>query len=430
MKMSEGPLTGVRVLEFAQIIAGPFCCMLLADMGAEVIKFEPLEGEPWRQFNQFIPGESRTYVSLNRGKQSIAIDLMRPEAREFVHRLVKDADVVVTNYRPGVVKKMGIDYETLSAINPRLIYCENTAFGSTGPMSHLPGYDIVVQAMTGLMAGEAKVQEGGVPGYIYPAIADYATGTQMSNSICAALYFREKTGKGQKIDSTLMGTALAIQTSQFTWIDLIDNDVIPPMLAQLDADRAEKLSFEEQVAHRNAFRPTAPANIYYRVYQTADGFLAMGALSNPLRRKVLAATGLTDPRFKEDGSFELQPEGFTEQVAQAMVAEAEALFLTKTTDEWVQVMYEHGVPAGPLYFVEELYDHPQTKANNLVVEMEHPSFGRFRMVGAPFQMSESPIAPQGPSPILGANTAEAFRSVGYSDGEIAALVEQGIIGVA
>ncbi len=266
--MASGPLSGVRVLEFTQIIAGPFCGMHLADMGADVIKFEPLEGEPWRLILEMVPKESRPFASLNRGKKDIAIDMTRPEAKEAIRRLVKDADVVLINYRPGVAEQLGIDYESLRAVNPRIVYCENTAFGRKGPLAKRGGYDIVVQAMTGLMAGEAKMA-GDVPTYVYPAVADFATGIQMSNAVCAALYSREKTGKGQRIDCTLMGTAIAIQTSQFTWIDAFDNDVLPGMLAALGGAREEKKSFEEQQKIHDAFRPAAPGNIYYRVYQLA-----------------------------------------------------------------------------------------------------------------------------------------------------------------
>jgi len=423
--MDRGPLAGVRVLEFTQIIAGPFCCMLLSDMGAEGIKFEPIEGEPWRLFAELVPKESRAFVSLNRGKRDVALDMRRPEAREIIHRLVPTADVIVINYRPGVAEQLGIDYETVRAINPRIIYCENTAFGRAGPMAMRGGYDIVVQAMTGLMAGEAKMQ-GDVPTFVPPAIADFATGIQMAGSVCAALYFRERTGKGQRIDTSLLGTSLAIQTSQFTWIDAWDAEVIPRMLAELAAARAEKRSFLEQVEIRRRYRPLTTANIYYRVYQTADGFIAVGALSNPLRKKVLEATGLKDPRFRPDGSFDLHPPGWEEE-GPKLVAEAEALFRSKTTEEWSDILERHGVPNGPLYFVEELFDHPQTHANGLVCELEHPVLGRMRMVGPAFQMSESPLEPQGASPPLGGDTDAVLAEAGYSPEAIAALREAGVI---
>ncbi len=423
--MASGPLAGVKVLEFTQIIAGPFCGMHLADMGADVTKFEPLEGEPWRLSVELVPKESRTFASLNRGKKGVAMDMTRPESQEIIHRLVADADVVLINYRPGVAEQLKIDYATLSAINPRIIYCENTAFGRQGPLARRGGYDIVVQAMTGLMAGEAKLQ-GDVPAYIYPAIADYATGIQMANSVSAALYAREKNGKGQRIDCTLMGTALAMQTSQFTWIDAWDNETLPPMLEQLHSDRLAMKSFEEQVAGRSRYRPAPAGNIYYRVYQTADGFIATGALSTALRIKVLAATGLVDPRLREDGSWDMAPEGW-DVMGPKLVAEAEALYRTKTTEEWGRIFERHGVPAGPVHFVEELFGHPQTLANGLEVELEHPLLGHMRMVGPPFQMSETPLAPQGPSPMLGENTDEVLASAGCSQGEIDRLRVAGII---
>ncbi len=423
--MAEGPLAGVKVLEFSQIIAGPFCGMHLADMGAEVTKFEPIAGEPWRLIVELVPKESRTYASLNRGKRGVAMDMARPEAQAVIHSLVKDADVVLINYRPGVAEALGIDWPTLSALNPRLIYCENTAFGKQGPLAKRGGYDIVVQALTGLMAGEAKL-EGDVPAYVYPAIGDYATGIQMSNAICAALYAREKNGKGQRIDCTLMGSAIAMQTSQFTWLEMFDNDVIPPMIDELKQARSEMKTFTEQVAVQKKYRPTAPGNIYYRVYQTLDGFIAMGALSMALRIKVLAATGLKDPRFQPDGSFVVAPEGW-EVRGPELVKEAEALFRTKTTGEWGTLFEKHGVPAGPLYFIEELFDHPQTLANGLQVELEHPLLGTMKMVGPPFQMSETPLKAEVPSPMLGEHTDVVLGEAGLDEAKIAALREAGVV---
>lgn len=423
--MTTGPLSGVKVLEFTQIIAGPFCGMHLADMGAEVTKFEPIEGEPWRIFVELVPKESRTFASLNRGKRGVAMDMTRPESQAAIHRLVKDSDVVLINYRPGVAEQLRIDYDTLSAINPAIIYCENTAFGRKGPLARRGGYDLVVQAMTGLMAGESKMQ-GDVPTYVYPAIADYATGIQMANSVSAALYYRERTGKGQRIDCTLMGTAIAMQTSQFMWIDAWDQEVIPQMLDGVAQARSEQKTFLEQVAVHNQFRPTAAGNIYYRVYQTSDGFIAVGALSMSLRIKVLAATGLKDPRFQPDGSFVMVPEGWDVRGPQ-LVAESEALFMTKTTEEWGKLFEQHGVPAGPLLFIEELFGHPQTLENGLEVELEHPLLGHMRMVGPPFQMSESPLAAQGPSPMLGEHTDMTLAAAGFTEAEVAAMRESGAI---
>jgi len=423
--MASGPLSGVKVLEFSQVIAGPFCGMHLADMGAEVTKFEPIAGEPWRLMVELVPKESRVFASLNRGKRGVAMDMAQPEAQAVIHSLVKDSDVVIINYRPGVAEQLGIDYPTLSAINPNIVYCENTAFGKKGPLAKRGGYDIVVQALTGLMAGEAKL-DGDVPTYVYPAIGDYATGIQMSNAICAALYHREKTGKGQRIDCTLMGTAMAMQTSQFTWLEMFDDEVIPPMLESLKQARSEMKTFTQQVGVHKMFRPAAAGNIYYRVYQTKDGFIAVGALSMALRIKVMAATGIKDPRFQPDGTFVMAPEGW-ETRGPELVAEAEALFRTKTTDEWGQRFEQHGVPAGPVFFIEELFDHPQTIANGLQVHVEHPMLGGMKMVGPPFQMSETPLEAQSPSPMLGEHTDAVLAEAGLSSARIEQLRAAGIV---
>ena len=205
----SGPLNGVRVLEFTEIIAGPFAGMMLSDMGADVIKVEPPWGEPWRFAQEFAPTESRRFISLNRGKRSLPLDLTRPEGLEIVYKLVPSMDAVIINARPDVPAKLGIDYETLSALNPRLIYCDNTAFGRQGPHSHRPGYDLIVQAMTGLMASEEKVADGVPQPIVSSAVADFTTGVAIAWGVCAALYNRERTGKGQKIETTLLGTALA-----------------------------------------------------------------------------------------------------------------------------------------------------------------------------------------------------------------------------
>ncbi len=423
--MTEGPLSGVKVLEFTQIIAGPFCCMLLSDMGADVTKLEPIEGEPWRVFNELVPKESRTFASLNRGKKGMALDMQRPEAKEIIEQMIRETDVMVINYRPGVAEQLGIDYETARSLNPQVVYCENTAFGKKGPLAQRGGYDIVVQALTGLMAGEGKMN-GDVPMAAYPAPIDYATGIQMANSINAALFYRERTGKGQRIDSTLMGTALAMQTSQFTWIDAFDDEVIPAMLEDLDRARKEMRSFAEQDEVRAQYRPKPPGNIYYRVYQTADGFIAIGALSHSLRKRVLEVTGLNDPRYRDDGTFELAPEGW-EEFAPKLVAEAEAMFRTKATSEWGELFQLAGVPSGPLHFVEELFEHPQACDNGLVTEVEHEILGHMRMVAPPFQMSESPLAAQGASPVLGRDNDAVLAGLGYDGERIEDLRSSGVI---
>ncbi len=418
-----GPLAGIKVVEFSQIIAGPFAGMLLADMGADVIKIEPPHGEPWRLNMQFIPLESRTFISLNRGKRSLPLDLTRPEATEVVDRLVADADVVIVNYRPDVSRKLRIDYERLSKINPRLIYCDNTAFGRRGPHSQRPGYDIIAQAITGLMASEGKIVDGVLQYIVSTPIADFATGLAMAWGICAALYVRERTGKGQKIETTLLASALGVQTSRFTWIEAIDAEPYRQFMADLERMRAEGRPFEEVYARYLEFRPRPPGNIYYRTYQTKDSVIAVGCLSDPLRKRLLQLLGLHDIRF-DPGYDPQSPEAI--EFGKELTRQAEAIFRQRTTAEWLRILDEAGIPAGPVRFTEELFEDEQVIANNLVVELEHSVIGRIKMVGPIINMSETPLEARSASPALGEHTDEVLSALGYSPAQVEELRKRGV----
>jgi len=420
-----GPLAGVRVLEFTEIIAGPFAGMLLSDMGADIIKVEPPEGEPWRLFAQFVPTESRTYISLNRGKRSLTLDLSKPGARDIVHRLVPDMDVAIINYRPDVAEKLAIDYETLSAINPRLVYCDNTAFGRRGPQAHRPGYDIIVQGATGVMATEGKSLDG-VPVINAIPVADYSTGIMMAWAVCAALFVRERTGRGQKIETTLLGSALAVQNVHFQVVESVDGEWRQRFLDRLAQARAEGPDYDELRKFLIAARPVqAVGNIYYRAFRTKDSYLVVGALSTPLRRQVCAALGVEDKRLDSPDWSPADPAW--RQYATELVERVEALIVQRTTDEWLAILDEQGVPAGPFKFTQELIDDPQVVANELQVSVEHPLAGTVKMVGPPLQMSETPLAVQGPSPALGQHTDEILASLGYSGEQIASMREAGAI---
>jgi formyl-CoA transferase len=422
---SSGPLTGVRVLEFSQVIAAPFCGTILSDMGATVTKVEPINGESWRQTGQIVPNETRGFVCLNRGKQDIAIDLAHPEARSVIGRLVQETDVVTINYRPGVPERLGIDYESLRQINPRLIYCENTGYGLRGPLAREGGYDVVAQALAGLMAGEGKLVDG-VPGYLYPGIADYMSGMHMVSGICAALYSRDRTGVGQRITTSLIATALAVQTLQFTRIESMDAAILPELLEALKTARAERKTFAEQLKVHDSYRFRYTHDAYYRIHQTADGFITVGALAADLKRRVRDLLGVHDPRFAPSGAYDALPEGWAESEP-VLMREVERLFLEKTTAEWQAILTAAGVPNGPLYFVEELVDHPQFTANGLVVELEHELLGTLHMAGPPFEMSGTPLVARAASPLLGADNEAMLASVGYSEEEIAAFRERRVI---
>jgi len=413
----------VRILEFTEIIAGPYGGMLLSDMGADVIKVEPPWGEPWRFAQEFVPNESRNFISLNRGKRSLPLDLTKPEGLEIVYKLIPDMDVVIINARPDVPHKLGIDYETLSARNPRLIYCDNTAFGRKGPHSYRPGYDLIVQAMTGLMASEGKVLDG-VPQQIQStAIADYATGITIAWAICAALYHRERTGKGQMVETTLLASALGVQTGRFIQVAAVDDERRKDFLELLGRMRANGTPFDE--IHRQYREKLSPrvGNIYYRTYQAGDGVLAIACLSDRLRKRAADLLELDDIRF-QPGYDPMSEEARI--FGEKLVAEAEAVLLTKTVEEWLKLFDDVGVPAGPVRFVEELIDDEQVIANDLVVELEHSVAGPLKMVGPMLTMSDSPLEVKLASPALGEHTDDILTSLGLGEAEIQSLRDAGV----
>ena len=295
-----GPLDGVKVVEFTEIIAGPFAGMLLSDMGAEVIKVEPPWGDPWRGTQPFTSTESRPFIAYNRGKRSITLDLTTDAAKDILGRLIPQMDVAIVNYRPDVAAKLGVDYEALSALNPRLIYCENTAFGRQGPDSYRPGYDLILQAMSGIMTAESKLSNG-VPVHVVSSpMVDTAAGICLAWCVCAALFSRERTGRGQKVETTLLGLAIAMLGMRFVEIESLDRDKFDATLESLGAMREAGLPYPELLQVYESDHPVTPGNIYYRTYQTADGVISLGCLSDPLRQRLLDTLGLTDIRFDPD----------------------------------------------------------------------------------------------------------------------------------
>ncbi len=424
--MASGPLEGIRVLEFTQIIAGPFACQNLADMGAEVIKVEPPEGEPWRLFSQFMPGESKTYQGLNRGKRSLVLALQNPEAQAVVHKLIPDIDVVVINYRPDVPAKLGIDYDTLRALREDLIYVDNTAFGRQGPLAQSPGYDIIAQAVSGLMTGEGKFDpETGTPKIISStAIADYGTGLAIAWGVCAALYHRERTGEGQMIESTLLQTALAFQGNSVFDLPAADDQKYEKM-AKVHQLQEAGASYPDLLAAHNPLAVLGAGNIYYRAYSTLDGAIAIGALSPTLWAKVRTSLdtdflGIADPEYNP-----LDPE-WAAGAAKAVLAIEEHV-RSRTSADWGDIFTANGVPNGTLNFPEDMNEHPQVLANDGIVELEHDLSGPQRQVGPVIKMSGSPLAAQGASPPLGRDTDAVLTEAGYSAEEIATLRDSGAI---
>jgi formyl-CoA transferase len=415
-----GALEGIRVLEFSEIIAAPLAGMMLADMGAEVIKVEPPWGESWRLNLQFVPLESRGFIAVNRGKRSLPLDLTKPEARAIAHQLARDVDVVLVNYRPDVPVRLGIDYETLSAINPRLVYGEATAFGKRGPHAERPGYDIIAQAVSGLMTNDQKFVDGVPSLYQATPFVDFFTGSTLASGVIAALLARERTGHGQKVETSLLVNALALQGLRSIWIEAIDAERQADFVSDVQRMREERRPIGEAVDRYNAFQGRRAGNqrYYYRTYATADGAIAVGCLSQPLRQRLLQVLGI-----EGDGSL---PNTGPADADQERMVEAAKVIAGKTTAEWVAAFDAAKVPAGPLQFAEELWEDPQVVANDMAVEVEHALIGKVRMASSLTRMSETQAELRVASPPLGEHVSEILGELGYSESQIEALRRGGV----
>lgn len=418
-----GPLQDVKVIEFSQVVAGPVCGMLLADLGAEVIKVEPPYGDPWRGApSRITDTESRGFIAVNRGKRGVRLDLTTDEGREIAHRLAAQADVVVINYRPDVPAKLGVDYKTLRSINPRVIYCEVSAYGSQGPESQSPGYDTLVQAMSGIMATEG-MYEGGAPRPVTstPPV-DFSTGYSMAMAVSAALYRRERTGAGQKIECSLLANSLMLQGLNLTQAD--DHPSRMRQWVQDDLPRLRRAGFSYSEVNQmyQALRRNPGYRMYYRAYETADWAIAIGCLSEPLRKRFADLLGVHDIRF-DGGHDPTAPESV--EFAEDLMGRVEDIMRQRSTEEWVEALREARIPCAPVRFTEEMVDYDQALANGFILRQEHPVAGMVSQPGPVYTMSESRPEPTRPSPTSGQHTDEILRELGYTSEDIQRVRESG-----
>lgn len=404
-----GPLTGIRVLEFSQVIAAPFAGQILADLGARVLKIEPPGGESWRLQAAFVPTESKTFQCLNRGKQSVTLRLNLPEASRIVHQLVPEMDVVLINYRPDAPAKFGIDYETLSAINPDLVYVDLTAFGRRGEWAARPGYDGAVQAISGLMAAEGKTRpdEGSPATIASSAIADYSSGYVMADAVISGLFHREMTGEGQMIECSLLASALNLQPHVVMEHPLADSAKRNPARDLRRKRASEGAAYTELLAIRSS---EPPDNIYHRAYLTADGGIVIAAETPDQIDRVYAYFALAQDKVDE-----------------ADVQALERVIESSTTADWLDRLAAHGIPVAPLQFSEEMIRHPQVIDNGWLVHLQHEVTGPQTQIALPLTFSASRLSQPKASPPLGRDTEAVLTRLGYSSDEVAHLRDQGVI---
>ncbi len=392
------PLEGVRVLDLGRHQAGPTCAMWLGDLGADVLKIEdPEHGEDGRAAGPpFFGGESAFFLSANRNKRSVGLDVKRAAGQEIFRRLSETADVVVENFRPGVMEALGLGYDALAARNPRLIFCSISGFGADGPLADRPGLDQIVQGSSGLMSLTGF--EGGEPVRVGIPIADLVTGLFGAYGVLAALQARERTGRGQVVTTSLLEGMVGMLT--FQAIRYLNGGGVPP-----------------PAGHHH------PINAPYGVFKTRDGYVTLGATGDKRWRRFCEVLGapewLTDPRFATNGDRFANRYVLAELISEKLQVH--------TSAEWERLLNAAGIPCGPIYRLDEALDHPQVRHRQMVVEREHPTLGTVRLLGLPVKFSETPGAVFRVPPPLGQHTDEVLRELGLADADLARLRAEGVI---
>jgi len=392
------PLEGVKVLDFTAVMAGPYCTLMLADMGAEVVKVETFpEGDASRRFDPKVNDESYCYAVLNRNKQSLALDLRQPEGREIFLRLARDADIVIENYRPGVTKKLGVDYETVRAINPDVIYASVSGFGQTGPYAKKGGFDIIAQGMSGIM--RMTGEPGGRPVKVGIAMNDIAAGTTALYGILGAYIKRLKTGEGIYLETSLLEAGLAWTFWEFG---------------------AFFGGGEEPTGTGTRHRRSTP----YQAYKTQDGFVTVGG-NNEKLWTAFCDQVLGRPELKQDPRF--NPLKARLANVDALQDEIEKTFLTAPTAHWVEKLDAAGVPGGPVLTYAQSWADPHVMARDMLQEQDHPKIGRMKAMGHPVKASAEFQSIRTPAPWLGQHSAEVLRRAGYSEAQIEELFAKQVV---
>lgn len=395
--MSASALAGIKVMDFSRVLAGPYCTMLLADFGADIVKVESLTGDDTRQWGPpWLDGQSAYYLSVNRNKRSITLDLNQLKGQDIARRLVKRADVLVENFKVGTMSKFGLGYESLAQDNPGLVYCSITGYGQNGPYHSLAGYDFIIQAEGGLMSIIGPVD--GPPYKVGVAIVDITAGLFASHAILAALHHREKTGQGQYID-------VALFDSQLGWL----------------ANVAENYLVSGDMPQRYG---NAHANIVpYEIFEASDGYLALG-VGNDRQYQCLCEI-VQRPDLWSDSRFQTNPGRVTHR--RELIPLLQTIFLSRPTAEWIALLRDQGIPVGPINDIPTALNHPQAAARAMVQEVKRSGGGPVPLVGPVAKLSETPAKISAPPPVLGEHTHEILEELNFSVAEIHALLSEKVI---
>lgn len=394
----SGALNGIRVLDLTRVLAGPYCTMILGDLGADVIKVEaPGGSDDTRAWGPpYTGGESAYYLCANRNKRAITLDLKSEDGKNILEKLIQQSDVIIENFKHGTMEKWGLGYEQLNSLNPEIVHCSITGFGHEGPYKDLPGYDFIIQAMSGLMSITGSEESG--PTKVGVAISDIFTGLYAAIGIQAALIERNSSGKGQSIDISLFDSqisALANVASNY-----LVSEKIPKRLGN---------------EHPNI--------VPYQVFNTLDGQIAVAVGNDGQFVKFMNVVGLTD--FSKDEKYATNPKRLENR--RELVDLISGQMTKKDTQFWITNLRENGIPSGPINTIAEMFQDPHVKASGIVKEVAHPTAGTISLVGSPLKLSRTPTEVAKHPPLAGEHTEEVLKEIGLSSSAISKLKEKNII---